>query len=114
MNTKENARWQAGAESTCAHNSTQTVVLRHRVQLSMHLACTFEATGDPLRLNVYWHGKADPRRIRGRALTRYRRARDAFLERLALAHGANWMAAETGSSYARVVGLASCEPRGRA
>jgi len=114
MTTRENARWQAGEESTCVLKSTATPVLRHRVQLSAHLACTFEAAGSPLRLNVHWHGKPDPRRVRGLALARYRRARDAFLERLALAHGANWLVAETNTGYSRIVGLASCEPRGQA
>jgi hypothetical protein len=114
MNTKESARWQAGAESICAFDSTETPVLRHRVQLSAHLACTFEAAGSPLRLNVHWHGKPDPKRVRGLALARYRRARDAFLERLALAYGANWLVAETDTGYSRIVGLASCEPREQA
>lgn len=114
MTTKENARRPAGAESTCAHDSTDTVVLRHRVQLSMHLACTFEAASNPLRINVHWHGKPDPRRMRGLALVRYRRARDAFIERLAFASGSSWAVAEPDTGYARVLGLESCEPRGRA
>lgn len=87
---------------------------RQRVQLSHQLACTFVVSRDPLRLDVHWHGNGDPSRLRGLALVRYRRARDAFIERMALANAANWAVAETGTGYVRVLGLASCESRGQA
>ena len=80
MDTKEKARAKAGQESICSHNSTPTLTLRGRIQLSRQLACTFEATAEPLRVNVYWHGKANPSRMGGLAFARYRRARDSFLE----------------------------------
>jgi hypothetical protein len=114
MNTKENARRKTGAESISASNRTEKMPLRHRVQLSAHQACTFEATTNPLRVNVHWHGKGDPAKLRGLAFARYRRARDLFLERLALAHGSNWIVAETMTGYVRVLGLASYKSRGRA
>jgi hypothetical protein len=114
MTTKENTRLAAGAESDCARNSTESPTLRHRVQLSAQFGCTFVGTLSPLRVDVHWHGKGNPSRIRGLALTRYRRARDAFLERMALESRTTWAVAETGTGYARLLGLATCEARGSA
>ncbi len=112
MTTKENARWQAGAE--CNHAVDSTPTIRQRVQVSAQLACTFVATFEPLRVDIHWHGKANPSRMGGLAMARYRRARDAFLERLAMGAGQTWAVVETGSNYVRALGLASCDPRGHA
>jgi hypothetical protein len=112
MTTQGNARWQAGTEGDCAGNSTVSPTLRHRVQLSAQLGCTFVGTLSPLRVDVHWHGKGNPSRIRGLALVRYRRARDSFLEKMALESRATWAVADTGTGYLRLVGLASCEPQG--
>ena len=114
MTTKESACWKAGAERSCASDSSGNPVLRERVQLSAQIACTFVATLSPPRVDVFWHGKGDPRRMRKLAFARYRRARDSFLERMALESRSTWVVAETGTGYARLLGLASCEPRGQA
>lgn len=113
MDTKENARWQAGAKRQCSAPDF-TPIHRHRVQLSAQLACTFEGTTTPPRIDVYWHGKADPSRMGGLALARYRRARDAFIERLALQAGETWAIGEPASGYLRAVGLVSCDVEGNA
>lgn len=89
-------------------------VRRQRVQLSAQLACTFVGTLSPLRLDVHWHGKANPSRMGGLAMTRYRRARDAFIERMALQAGQTWVVGETGSDYVRPLGLVSCDTEGSA
>lgn len=112
MTTKENARWQAGAESDCTRHCTESPTLRHRVQLSAQLGCTFVGTLSPLRVDVHWHGKADPTRVHGLALVRYRRERDSFLERMALEARQTWAVGEVGTGYLRLVGLASCAPQG--
>lgn len=113
MTTKENARLQAGAKRQCSAPDL-TPIHRHRVQLSAQLACTFVASRDPLRLDVYWHGKGDPSRMGGLALDRYRRARDAFIERLAMQAGQTWAIGEPASGYLRAVGLVSCDVEGNA
>ena len=83
---------------------------RKRVQLSARVACTFVGTANPPMVHVYWHGDADPARLRGLALARYRRERDAFIEGLALEARQSWLVGETVSGYVRALGLASCEP----
>lgn len=115
MTTKENARWQAGAKRTGSGiDSNSPATVRQRVQLSAQLACTFVSTASPQRLDVHWHGKGNPSRMGGLAMARYRRARDAFIERLALAAGETWAVAETDTGYVRCLGLPSCDVEGNA
>jgi hypothetical protein len=115
MTRQEKAREQAGQKSDCERDSTPSV-LRHRVQLSAQIGCTFVGALNPLRVDVHWHGKVDPSRMGGLAFKRYRHARDSFMERLALAQGTNWIVIEPGEGYTylRAVGLVSAQPRGRA
>jgi hypothetical protein len=113
MHTRK-TRLGAGQVNDCTPDSTEKATVRQRVQLSAQCACTFVATFDPTRLDVQWHGNGNPARMGGLALARYRRARDSFIEKLALESRATWAIAETGTGYVRLVGLASCEPKGAA